>query len=98
MDNSPGQTKDRSSCEIFVYIRLCYIFLNHLFKINVHRSINMSFGNKFFNKERGRVEIMRIMDYYINANNIAKIDNIKENKEEVKENNHQVGDDKTRKK
>lgn len=54
-----------------------YILLNHLFKTNTSQSTN-----KFFYGQGGRKKILKVIDYFIESNNIAYIDGIKEKKEE----------------
>lgn len=72
-----------------------YILLNNLFKIDTSQCINMSVENKFFNWERGRADILKIINYYININNIVYVDSIKK---EERENENQISEDEIKKK
>ncbi len=55
----------------------------------------MNIENKFFDRKRGRAEILRVMDYYIDINNIAYIDSIEKEK---RENDNQISEDEITKK
>lgn len=74
------QIKDNGDCNMFIYLEIYYIPLNRLIKMDIDWYIDMSFSNKFLNREKGRNEIVRFMNYYIDNNNIAYVDSIeKEN-------------------
>lgn len=51
----------------------------------------MSIGNKFYDGERKREEILKVIDYYIETNNIIYINDIEEKE---RENNNQVSENK----
>lgn len=95
MDNSLRETKDGSNCGVFVYIRMHYIFLNCLFKIDTSQCIDINIENKFFDKKRGRAKILKVINYYIDINNIAYVDSIEKEK---RENDNQISEDEITKK
>ena len=78
MDNLLRQTKDIGDCRVFDYMKMCYILLNCLFKMDTSQSTDISLGNKFLDRRMGRKEILRLIDYYIELNNIVYVDNVKE--------------------
>lgn len=46
----------------------------------------MDLDNESLDKQRGRKEMHRLMNYYINTNNIAYFDNLEENDDQVSNN------------
>lgn len=56
---------------------MCYILLNRLLKIDISEFTDISFSNKFLDRERKRNMIFRLINYYIDTNNIIYIDDIK---------------------
>lgn len=95
MDDISKQTIDGGDCKFLVCIKMRFIFLNCLFQTEISQSTNMSVSNKFFNREKSREEIQKVINYYIDTNNIAYVDSVEQKKEE---NDDQVNEDETKKK
>ena len=57
MNDSLRQTKDGGDCKVFVYIGMCYIFLNHLIKTHTSQSTDMSLDNKSLDRKSDREKI-----------------------------------------
>lgn len=55
----------------------------------------MNVESKFFHKKRSRAKILKVINYYIDINNIAYVDSIEKEK---RENNNQISEDEITKK
>lgn len=78
----------------FCFYKNHYILINDLFKTNTSWSTNICVSYKFFDGEKCREGIRRVIDYYIELNNIAYINGVEEEEEE---NDHQVSEDEIKK-
>lgn len=66
--------------------------VGHLFKMDISRFIDMGLSNKFLNRDKGKKEILALMNYYIGTSNIHYVDSEVEEKDEKDDDNNENWD------